>query len=59
MLRWALIFFVVSVIALLFGYSGSAGPAARAAELVFFASIVLAIATLVAALVGRGTRAPR
>ncbi len=51
MLKWAVIFFVVALIAALFGYSGMAGTAASVAEILFFASIVLAIAMLVAALV--------
>jgi uncharacterized membrane protein YtjA (UPF0391 family) len=59
MLRWAILLFVLALIAAAFGYSGTAGPAARAFELVFFACIVLAIAMLVAALIHRGTRAPR
>jgi uncharacterized membrane protein YtjA (UPF0391 family) len=54
MLRWAVLFFAVALIAALFGYSGMAGAAASVAEVLFFAALVLAIAMLVAALVSRG-----
>jgi uncharacterized membrane protein YtjA (UPF0391 family) len=59
MLRWAVLLFVLAVIAAVFGYTGTAGAAARAFELAFFACIVLAIAMLAAALLNRSSRHPR
>ena len=54
LLRWALIFFVVALIAAVFSLSGIAATAAGIAEILFFGFLVLAIASLVASLVGRG-----
>lgn len=48
MLRWALIFFVLALIAALFGYGGIAAGAAGIAKILFFAFLVLAAIAIVA-----------
>ena len=50
MLRWALVFFVVAIIAGLFGFLGIADSAAGIGKVLFFAFLVLAVVSL---LVGR------
>jgi uncharacterized membrane protein YtjA (UPF0391 family) len=52
MLRWALIFFVVALIAALFGFGGIAGVAADIAQILFFGFLILAAVVLVMALAG-------
>lgn len=54
MLRWALIFFVVALLAALFGFGGIAGTAAGIAKVLFIAFLVIAALALIAGLVGRG-----
>ena len=53
MLRVALIFLVVALIAALFGFGGLAGTAMDAARIVFFVALVLFI---VSAIFGYGSR---
>ncbi|WP_148715911.1 DUF1328 domain-containing protein [Chitinolyticbacter meiyuanensis] len=47
MLKWALIFFVVSLIAGLFGFTGIASGAAAIAQVLFYIAIVLFLIFLV------------
>lgn len=47
MLRWALIFFIVAIVAGLFGFTGIAAAATDIAKLLFFIFLVLFIAALV------------
>ena len=54
MLKWALIFFIIALIAALFGFGGVAGAAAGIGKFIFFAAIVLLIIGLIASAV-RGT----
>ena len=51
MLRLALFFFVVSLVAALFGFTGISAATAGIAKLLFFLCIVIFLALLVAALV--------
>lgn len=51
MLRWALIFFVVALVAALFGFGGIAGSAAGIAEILFYGFLIVAVITLVMSLV--------
>ncbi len=55
MLRWALIFFIVAIIAAIFGFGGIAVGAAEIARILFFIFVVLFIASLIAGLVRGGT----
>jgi len=57
MLRWALGFFIVALIAAFFGYGGIAASAAGIAKILFFGFLVLAAIALVTGLV-RGRSGP-
>lgn len=48
MLRWALLFLVVAVIAALLGFGGVAGAATDIAKNIFFAFVVLFVISLIA-----------
>lgn len=54
MLRWALLFLVVALIAALFGFTDVAGTSMVAARVLFFVFLVIFIVSLLL-----GTRAPR
>jgi len=59
MLRWALGFFVIAVIAAIFGFGGIATGAADIARLCFFFFIVIFIVSLIWGLAtGRRPRGP-
>jgi uncharacterized membrane protein YtjA (UPF0391 family) len=47
MLKWALVFFVVSLIAGLFGFTGIAAGAAAAAKILFYIAVFLFVLFLV------------
>lgn len=47
MLKWALIFFIVAIIAALFGFSGIAAGAATIAKWLFFIAVAIFILFLV------------
>jgi uncharacterized membrane protein YtjA (UPF0391 family) len=53
MLRWALAFFIVALIAALFGFGGIAVAAAGIAKILFFIFIVLFLLALVGGMVRR------
>jgi uncharacterized membrane protein YtjA (UPF0391 family) len=55
MLRWALIFFVVAIVAAIFGFGNIAGDAAWIGKILLIVFLVLAIVSL---LMGRRTAAP-
>ena len=54
MLRYALIFFIVALIAALFGFTGIAVGAAEIAKILFFIFLILFVVSLVAGLIRRG-----
>jgi uncharacterized membrane protein YtjA (UPF0391 family) len=54
MLRWALAFFVIAIIAGVFGFLGIAVAAAGIAKLLFYLFLVLFLISLVGGLVSRG-----
>jgi uncharacterized membrane protein YtjA (UPF0391 family) len=55
MLRWALIFFVIAIIAAFFGFGGIASAAGGIAKLLFYLFLAVAVVMLIAGLVaGRG-----
>ena len=54
MLRYALIFFVVAIVAALFGFGGIAAGATEIAKILFFIFVILFIVSLVAGLIKRG-----
>jgi uncharacterized membrane protein YtjA (UPF0391 family) len=47
MLRWALIFFVIAIIAAVFGFGGVAGDAAWIGKLLLVVFVILAILSLI------------
>ncbi len=53
MLSWALIFFVVAIIAAVFGFGGIASASAGIAQILFFVFLVLFAISLVMGLVRR------
>ncbi len=50
MLEWALIFFVISIIAAVFGFTGIAAGAATIAKWLFFIALAIVVLFLVLAL---------
>jgi uncharacterized membrane protein YtjA (UPF0391 family) len=53
MLRWALLFFIVALIADLFGFTGIALAAAGIAKILFYLFLILLLITLIGHLVRR------
>jgi uncharacterized membrane protein YtjA (UPF0391 family) len=53
MLRWAIGFFIVALIAAFFGFGGVAAGAAGIAKILFFGFLILAVVSLVAGLLRR------
>jgi uncharacterized membrane protein YtjA (UPF0391 family) len=51
MLKWALIFFLISIVAGFFGFTGIAAGAGGLAKFLFFAFLVLALAVIAFAVV--------
>jgi uncharacterized membrane protein YtjA (UPF0391 family) len=47
MLRWAILFLVVAMIAALFGFTGVAGTGIVAAKILFFVFLVLFVVSLI------------
>lgn len=54
MLYWALIFFLVAIVAAIFGFGGIAAGASSIAQILFFLFIVLFIVSLIFGLVRKG-----
>lgn len=54
MLRWALTFLVIALIAALFGFTNVAGTSIYAAQILFFVFLVLFVVSLL-----MGNRSPR
>lgn len=50
MLRWALIFFLISIVAGIFGFTGIAAGSAAIAKVLFFLAIALFLIFLIAGL---------
>jgi uncharacterized membrane protein YtjA (UPF0391 family) len=57
-LGWTILFFVIAVVAALFGFTGIATAAAGIAQILFFIFLALFIVFLIAALFGRHTHPP-
>jgi uncharacterized membrane protein YtjA (UPF0391 family) len=53
MLYWALVFFVVAIVAAFFGFGGVAAASAGIAKILFFIFLVLFVLSLIAGLIGR------
>jgi uncharacterized membrane protein YtjA (UPF0391 family) len=48
MARWAIIFFVIALVAAIFGFGGIAGEAAWIGQILLFVFLVLAVVSLLA-----------
>jgi uncharacterized membrane protein YtjA (UPF0391 family) len=55
MVRWALLFFVIALVAALFGFGGIAGEAAWIGKLLLVVFLILAVVSMI---VGRGSPPP-
>lgn len=55
MLRYSIIFFIVALVAALFGFGGIAAGATEIAKILFFIFLVLFVVSLVAGLFRRGS----
>lgn len=55
MLGWALLFFIVALVAALFGFGGIAEGAADIGQILFFVFLVLFVVSLIAGFVRRPT----
>jgi uncharacterized membrane protein YtjA (UPF0391 family) len=53
MLHWAVVFFVIAIIAALFGFGGIAVGAAGVAKILFFGFLLLAVISLIASVARR------
>ncbi len=53
MLRWAAIFFIIALLAAVFGFGGIAASAAGVAKILFFCFLIIAAVSLVMGLVRR------
>jgi uncharacterized membrane protein YtjA (UPF0391 family) len=58
MLRWAIVFLVIALIAALFGFGLVSGIAYDAAKILFFVFIVLAVLSFLGGFVWRGSPPP-
>lgn len=54
MLHYTVVFFFIALIAALFGFGGIAASAAGIAKILFFAFVILAVASFVMGLIRRG-----
>jgi len=55
MLHWALVFFIVAIVAAIFGFGGIASASAGIAQILFFIFLALFVVTLLARLLRRAT----
>ena len=58
MLYWALVFFIISILAAIFGFTGISMATAGIAKMLFFLFVVLFIAFLIVGLAGRSRATP-
>lgn len=58
MLYWALVFFIVAIIAAVFGFGGIAAAASGIAQILFFIFAVLFLVALISGLATRGRTGP-
>lgn len=53
MLYWAAVFFIIAIVAALFGFGGIATASAEIAQILFFIALIIFAVTLVAGIVGQ------
>jgi uncharacterized membrane protein YtjA (UPF0391 family) len=56
MLSWALIFFILTVLAALFGFAGIVGASFAFAQILFFVFLILCLFSLLGGLIRRSPR---
>lgn len=56
MLWWAMIFFLIAIVAAIFGFGGIAASAATIAKILFFGFLVLAVVVLIGSFASRPPR---
>jgi uncharacterized membrane protein YtjA (UPF0391 family) len=56
MLQWAVVFFIVAIIAAVFGFGGIAAGAVDIAKILFFVFVVLFVLSLIVGLARRSGR---
>lgn len=54
MLRWAVIFFVIALVAALFGFTGISAGATEIAKILFFVFLAVFVISLIVGLMRRG-----
>lgn len=59
MLYWALVFFIVSIVAAVFGFGGVADATGGIAQILFYVFLVFFVISLIAGLAGGGRRSMR
>jgi len=55
MLYWSIVFFIISIVAAIFGFGGIAAASADIARILFFIAIVIFVVLLVAGLMAGST----
>ena len=58
MLRWALIFLVIAILAAIFGFGGIAATATGIAQILFYIFLVLFVVSLIFGLLGGNSKTP-
>jgi uncharacterized membrane protein YtjA (UPF0391 family) len=58
MLYWALVFFIISIVAAIFGFTGIAVATAEIARIFFFVFIIVFIVLVIARIMRRPPRGP-
>jgi uncharacterized membrane protein YtjA (UPF0391 family) len=56
MLSWALIFFILTIVAALFGFIGIVGASFAIAQVLFFVFLILCLFSLLGGLIRRSSR---
>ncbi|MBV8568237.1 MAG: DUF1328 domain-containing protein [Methylobacteriaceae bacterium] len=56
MLYWALVFFVIAIVAAALGFGGIAGAAVSIAQVIFYIALILLVVSLVMGLMRGGPR---
>ena len=59
MLYWALVFFIVAIVAAIFGFGGISIAAAGIAKILFYLFVILFLISLIIGLINRPTTVPR
>ena len=57
MLWWALVFFIIAIVAAIFGFAGIVSAAASVAQVIFYVALVLFVLSFIVHLAGGGRRA--